>query len=463
MTLINPYNFVPFRSSGPDRSKAYPDRFRFKKNLYSGKLVCVLKALRPLITLGKVIDKNYQLIDASGSPKTIGGRLQKIIIYDFLRNANDKAMLQGASIRGMVRTVYEALTDSCMPFAITEGKSKGRGRVWNDYQYKDICGYAHDQCCRLDKLCPTCRLFGKVSGDNLSCQSRVIFSDAILSKGNLHDSSRNFLKELSGPKPHHSPTYGKNANQGGPIAGRKFYYHHSGDPGFWVLEQDSNGRSLAVEAYAPVGAEFTFCMQFENVEKEELKDLILAIELEDRLAHKFGLGKALGLGSCQICIDDGPIYLAANRYQKWKDDSFEDVNSFRKNARKIRPHLREMLRLDKASDSGEIAYPSGAGGHYPNDIIDDFGVFGGSRHIADEVPDDFEDLNIKPEGPPPVVQGEAAPIFLVRICQEKLIFKDLENKCIQTPLNAFQGKQDLLIPGRWYISKGTKAVFPVKK
>jgi hypothetical protein len=43
------------------------------------------------------------------------------------------------------------------------------------------------------------------------------------------------------------------------------------------------------------------------------------LALEEGLAHKIGMGKALGLGSCQMMVDkqQSRLSLAAERYSTW--------------------------------------------------------------------------------------------------------------------------------------------------
>ena len=51
MKVINPYNFVPLKSGGPDRNLGYPGLHRLHENRYSGLLVCALTAISPLVSL----------------------------------------------------------------------------------------------------------------------------------------------------------------------------------------------------------------------------------------------------------------------------------------------------------------------------------------------------------------------------------------------------------------------------
>lgn len=238
MEPINPYNFVPLKSDKLDRSE-YPGRLQFHKNSYSGMLKCTLKALGPLIS-----------IDQRKSGK------EKIKVFNFLKNYQHNPIIQGSSLKGMIRSIYEAITDSCMTLACTHGKSIKRRGNEIEYKYQDIGKYHNNKCSDIKTLCPSCRLFGTINNDDRPCQGRVRFSDAILKQGELIE-KRTYLKVLSNPKPHHHATYGKSTHPNGPIAGRKFYYHHGKFPKFSVNECNAR-RSIAIEKYAKAGKKFEF-------------------------------------------------------------------------------------------------------------------------------------------------------------------------------------------------------------
>jgi CRISPR-associated protein (TIGR03986 family) len=109
------------------------------------------------------------------------------------------------------------------------------------------------------------------------------------------------------------------------IRGRKFYWHH---PNQWQEGADSpaaayeiemchredacqkhgeqdpgahgvTNQNVSAELLAP-GAKFRFTVDFENLKPEELGVLLWSLQLEDGLAHKFGMGKPIGLGSCKV-------------------------------------------------------------------------------------------------------------------------------------------------------------------
>src|SRR6185369_6023182 len=146
----SPYNFVAISGSPPERD-AYPGLHRLGSETYSGRLVCDLEALTRLFTA------DHRQGDAQRR-------------LSFLRNSQGDPILQGSSLKGMIRAIYEAAFPSCLPLAAAEGVSTkiarlpegGLGPVKAPYHFSIPAGYDHSSCNRLDALCPACRLFGKI-------------------------------------------------------------------------------------------------------------------------------------------------------------------------------------------------------------------------------------------------------------------------------------------------------------
>jgi len=460
MTQINPYNFVPLKSDKPKRSNGYPGKLKLHKDNYSGMLKCTLEALSPLISIDQRNPRLYQLIGNNGKPLkfTSGakrGDLCKVNCFKFLRNSRGQIFLQGTSLKGMIRSVYEVITNSCLKLVTTIG-------------YKDITGHKNAECNNPHNLCPACRLFGTIRSDKFHCQGRVVFIDAFLVKGNLEPeppianqsvSSKPFcfLKVLSSPQPSHHPTYGKKGQRNGPIAGRKFYYHHGKDTKFSVNEHEAR-RSIAIEEYAPVKTRFGFEVYVENLDKEEFEYLVLALELYEGLGHKIGLGKAIGLGSCRITIDRDQSFIAkgSDRYQDWNPTKDTTWYSLKKDKKKLPSALIEILRLNKDDDTGEIGYPSDFT-NYPNDPIDARGVFGGNAMKGGRPywPDDV--ATEPPKEPAPKVSQDQEAAWLKEIYDDKLVFVDTQGKEIKRPRKACQSKKKLQEVGAWFILWGPSA------
>ena len=388
-----------------------------------------------------------------------GFAFKNIKLFKFIRDGLDRPILQGSSLKGMIRSVYEAITDSCLTLATTSRESRKSIR---QYAYKDIGEYRNRECKDINRLCPACRLFGTIEGDAVNCQGRVIFSDASLTGGNLVQGLC-FLRELSSPKPHHYATYasGRERQQGSPIAGRKFYYHHATNSRFFV-EQCESDRSIAVEEYAAAGNEFYFEVSVENISEEELGKLLLAMELCEGLGHKIGIGKARGLGSCTIRIDKEKCFLvrAKDWYGLWKTPVGSDWYSLKADRSVLHGALVEVLRLNKA-ESGTIEYPQGD--DYPREPIDVYGVFGGNAKVLDTPGKPVEIASNPIDAPPAGLKGDQTAAWLKRSDGDNLIFMDIEGREIIRPLRGYQGKGKLLQCGKWFILSGTIRVDPANR
>lgn len=455
---INPYNFVPL-GTGPDRSQGYPGRSQFRSNSFSGTLECRLLALSPLISVDHRTSSTYELKNQDGTRILVSsGRRQgqpwnPIKVFRFLRNSRQQPMIQAASLKGMVRSVYEAMTDACLTLASAQGDKP------KPYSYTNLDVYKNDVCNTLKTLCPACRLFGTIEGNEIHCQGRVRFTDAILTEGELvHE--RRFLRELSSPKPHHHATYGKNGLSGKDIAGRKFYYHQNATANFSIQENESNDRSSVIDEFAPVGARFSFRVFIDNLEPQELGRLLLAIELDEGFGHKIGMGKAIGLGSCKIVIDYQRCQLLspAERYGRWGDmtqSAGPTWQSLKPVWTTLPPALIEILRLNKPED-GPIGYPTRP---YPSDPIDARGVFGGTAGVGGR-PKRPEAQAESPTDAPPAVRQDEQAAWLKEVFEKELVLITKEGKEVRRPRKAFQGKLALLQVGRWFILSGTISVKP---
>ena len=90
--FINPYTFVPVNNGVKKDYNEY-----FKDKLLSGKISCTLKARTQLAVCDKITEKDFDFFKVEG-----------------------KAVIPGSSLRGTIRSVFEALTDSCFSSANAE-------------------------------------------------------------------------------------------------------------------------------------------------------------------------------------------------------------------------------------------------------------------------------------------------------------------------------------------------------
>lgn len=200
-------------------------------------------------------------------------------------------------------------------------------------------------CTDLNKLCPSCNMFGstktKESGKTSAISGKVSFGTGrIIDKSYALDSGRLDgpgipLKILSSPKPSCTEFYlmpaGSYNNPDSEIRGRKLYYHHDNNKLDYKMEGGDykddvirNNQNTSIEILKKF--EFELKIDFVNLSKYELGLLLFALDLRNKdrrkLFHKIGMGKPLGLGTIKIEIDMNNSY-KINRNTRY-DNLFND-------------------------------------------------------------------------------------------------------------------------------------------
>jgi hypothetical protein len=182
-------------------------------------------------------------------------------------------------------------------------------------------------------------LFGRVvpgrsarEGDE-SCKGRVFVEDAVVESGNAYESEPVSVV-LGAPKPTTYQHYltqssadvvravswdGDYRGQGKPgfdivVRGHKLYPHRPGAP---VLPARDAGQDRVATRMrvAHKGAVFSWRIRYENLSSVELGALLLALALPRGCAHRFGMGKPLGLGSFQVEVLGVREFLRQARYE----------------------------------------------------------------------------------------------------------------------------------------------------
>jgi CRISPR/Cas system CSM-associated protein Csm3 (group 7 of RAMP superfamily)/cold shock CspA family protein len=315
----NPYDFVPFEMS-PRRNFYGHNQHNVTYGI-TGVIACQLSVLTPLHV-------------------GTGQRTE-----DARRAIFHPAMLKGtpyipaSALKGMVRSIIETVTDSCMS-ALSE-KYPGIGKV----AARVPTGYT--PCRDVQHLCLTCALFGMVETregeDKVALAGRVWLSDACLVEpakvilqeevlpGRLNRRENN-IAPIGSPKPAHEAFYFTD----GRCLGRKFYYRTTRWAetlgkyrSIYKRLLGGNYRTIVLEAI-PVNTKFSFSVRFQNLTTEELDALLYGLHLEAAMCHHLGYGKPFGLGSVQVEIQSiqrlrlasaaaGPaLYLRYDIEQAWQ-------------------------------------------------------------------------------------------------------------------------------------------------
>ena len=188
-------------------------------------------------------------------------------------------IIPGSSLKGVARSVYEALTRSwlCKTKSRREEISHGYGE------------------CKIQKdnveVCPACRVFGALGWRGL-----ISFPDAV---GQITSSNVEFMPSLYKPEPK-TPMYDNNVK----VAGRKFYYH--GVKAVTTKKTADGKDKKGIDAQkAQQGYVFKTALQFKNLTEAELGTLfvILGQDSAHPMALKVGGGKPIGMGTLVATVE----------------------------------------------------------------------------------------------------------------------------------------------------------------
>jgi CRISPR/Cas system CSM-associated protein Csm3 (group 7 of RAMP superfamily) len=220
-----------------------------------------------------------------------------------------EAIIPGSSLKGVIRSVAEAIEPSCL--TLFTGTYSGSGIT----EGKVLVAQAppgYERCSDVNRLCPACRLFGALRGGAVFT-GKVSISDAVAKPGDYDLTGDVVLDVLHNPKPEGRPrTYTQ--SDGKTIRGRKFYRHRL--DGIQTRMGEQKDRHNKTVQPVDAGAAFTFSVEYNNLRPEELRLLLYALVLEPGLWHKIGMGKPLGLGSAHIEVTEWVKIDRKARYQK---------------------------------------------------------------------------------------------------------------------------------------------------
>lgn len=339
----------------------------------SGSITCRLSALSPLFI------SDAQNVVATNDHKS----------YRFFR-LGEQFAIPGSSLRGMVRSVFEAVTGSCMmhiddsvlSHRVATTKNGKRSSRRDNYTkspadlLREEQGGRFDSCRHPNKLCPACRTFGWVSPDDqdlepaaqIAYRGRVRFSHAKHDRV-VGDPFSAILAILSSPRPTAIGFYLRHKNGSSPEEWSKDQLHAGYDGkvalrGYKIyrrpkksdLEAGNNGKkeyervdgtadihNRTVRDALPAGNEFVFTVDFDNLSQLELGALLWSLSLEDDWAHRLGYAKPLGFGEVKNAIEQVELRKAATRYDSLENDGISLCDSTAITA--IKAGFRESMEL----------------------------------------------------------------------------------------------------------------------
>ncbi len=331
-----PYDFVPLVSECKKyKIKGHND---FENNTYSGKLYLEIDTLSP-------IHISQGLLGVNDSNQVFNKTMRR----------DNKVIIPGSSIKGVIRSISEAISKSCAPQLPGRERRLEKALVNNKTQCDDI-----------NKACPTCNMYGMTSR-NSSYRGKIMFGEFVLEqkteRDNLEyvqmpsldapfkdyprrnkifdDRSRNYGNErlyycdvcndktqckTCSKKNYFDLTGKAGTNRSIKFRGRKFYFHNYNNQ-----ETNKPNRSSLYEVVRK-GSTFKGSVTFENLTKEELQILAYSLGLTESFKPKLGYGKPAYYGSIQIKLEEVEDLLA--RYSKSKSFDKEDIINMAKEYRK---------------------------------------------------------------------------------------------------------------------------------
>jgi hypothetical protein len=208
-------------------------------------------------------------------------------------------VIPGATLKGVLRARYEAMTRSCVLEPPSERSSivsqsypdVRRGRLTPEARqlpvFKRLCG-------ERDQVCAACALFG-YQADKASLRGRVAVTDLAADEARTTELVRMLVQYE--PRLHHLGEFridrsGRDPEfEVGPLYGRKFYKD--------AAQPASGGPLEEVEAI-PLGTRLRGSLRLFNLEAAEMGGLLAALGLEPGSFLKIGAGKGHGFGRAVV-------------------------------------------------------------------------------------------------------------------------------------------------------------------
>lgn len=290
---------LPSQQKSPQRKavKVGLKKYQTDDKTYSGSLALQLTTQSPVMVGSGKIVKGRDLANRTQNPR-VANQVKNLALVRSTLQTDSAIIIPGSSLKGVVRSIYEAITRSCI--CITKGRLPRGQSEW------ESCPKKKD---KPPLFCPTCQIFGA-----LNLQGLIRFQEALCPldkfttdkiplmmgpKKTAVDEEGDFIYyvDSNGNSVARSSSQGSKKSEGNPDEyalrrGRKFYPHtYEGD----------HELKLRVQQ-VPKGTVFTTTLHFMNVSREHFAVLLIALGLNDqkRMNLKIGAGKPVGMGSISV-------------------------------------------------------------------------------------------------------------------------------------------------------------------
>lgn len=353
--FVNPYNFIPL---DPQEKKQISKADERDKKFY-GEIKYTLTTKTPLFIPNTSSDDAFKMNHGIEDEKE-RHKNQDFFSYKDLSKVKESTannppepIIPGSEVRGMFRSNYEILTNSCASVVDEDMWEKTPEKK----RPKTIDNYF--PCGKSKQLCPACSLFGVLRDENPNV-SRVRFTD--LKGVKLEDYSSVYEKIYTLPFLASPRKY---------LKGRKYYPHQKNVNLIYNNKRDKKNVTIR-----PLKAnkKFNGIIYFDGVSRDELDTLIYLVNCDALHGYKLGRGKPLGLGSVQTKITSVEYYYptldegTGTVELKTESYSFNQIKTSKLIDSTIIPQFKEMTLLNKI-DNKQCGYPGSGSSdqrHYNN-------------------------------------------------------------------------------------------------
>jgi CRISPR/Cas system CSM-associated protein Csm3 (group 7 of RAMP superfamily) len=255
-TAPKPYGFVRIDPLG-DKDRTHPaGHDSYKEGTVSGTLWAEIEVVTPV----HVASGTLEMQNDPEAP-----------LYKAQVRSGGRPVIPGSSLKGVVRSVVEAISPSCVRITRARPNQLPRNAVG---------------CRRERQLCVACRMFG-----SLGYQGQVRFTDAVLRQE--HQTALTWMPSLYAPRTREGGAY----LERGQVKGRKFYRHGRPAQG-----------NVPVEVCPPRSV-LDFRLHFDNLAPAELGLLLTALGLGNPpLTLKLGGGKPVCYGSIRVRLSGLEVF-----------------------------------------------------------------------------------------------------------------------------------------------------------
>lgn len=273
---VKPYELIPLAAGGAQREASAGHAAQRHVRL-SGRLRFVLFPRVPV-----QVASGAFAVARTRQGEVIASQPSMVARYDEAHTAHSRPVLPGASLKGVLRTLVEMLSRSC----VTIAARKSQEALPPDAQ----------PCTDHTALCPACLLFGMVASQKESYQGQVSIEDAVMQKGKRTITRGPVLWAPARNRGRQLPD--RYLTEEGWVRGRKLYYH------------STPARGEDVRVAIAVGSQLPTWLHFENLTAGHLGLLLAAWGLHPSYPFlpKVGAGKPIGLGTVEVHLTRADLH-----------------------------------------------------------------------------------------------------------------------------------------------------------